>query len=276
MSIKFFGKGILTVPIYSKYRVSSFFYDELIMGSFFLRLIIILNPLFIFLYSSKKNLIYLFLINILTLLIILQSGERASLFLVIIYFFMNLLILNFNFKKKLIFLVSIIVILSSVTISSQLIKNRFIDQPFVKGKFLENHVLLFQNAINMNKNSPLLGNGYRSFQVKCHEEQFFIEGKPQCSTHPHNTYLQLLAELGLIGFLFIFLFFLYFVLQYLKSFYYQFLNSNSQKNHILLCISGLIINFFPLTTTGNFFNNWLSSLYFFPLGIYIYFIKYKE
>ena len=53
-------------------------------------------------------------------------------------------------------------------------------------------------------NSPLLGNGYRSFQVKCHEEQFFIEGKQQCSTHPHNIYAQFLAELGIVGFSFLF------------------------------------------------------------------------
>ena len=29
---------------------------------------------------------------------------------------------------------------------------------------------------------------------------------------------------------------------------------------------GFIINFFPFFFSGNFFNNWLSILYFYPLG----------
>ena len=51
---KFFNTGLLGVDMYSKYRLSSFFHDELIMGSFFLRLLMIVNPMFLLLYKGKN------------------------------------------------------------------------------------------------------------------------------------------------------------------------------------------------------------------------------
>ncbi len=41
-----------------------------------------------------------------------------------------------------------------------------------------------------------------------------------------------------------------------------------------ICIlSCIFINLFPFTTTGNFFNNWLAIVYFFPIGILFYLNK---
>ncbi len=76
------------------------------------------------------------------------------------------------------------------------------------------------------------------------------------NNHPHNTYLQLLSETGLLGFLFIITlwFFCIFKLFTDLKFYYKCL------------LLGLIINLFPFMFTGNFFNGWLSILYFYPLG----------
>ena len=76
------------------------------------------------------------------------------------------------------------------------------------------------------------------------------------NNHPHNTYLQLLSETGLLGALFIIIlwFFCIFMLFSELDFYDKCL------------LLGLIINLFPFVFTGNFFNNWLSILYFYPLG----------
>ena len=76
------------------------------------------------------------------------------------------------------------------------------------------------------------------------------------NNHPHNTYLQLLCEVGLIGFLYILFFWCF-------SIYKFFFISNLYLKCLIL---GLIINFNPFMFTGNFFNNWISILYFYPLG----------
>ena len=41
------------------------------------------------------------------------------------------------------------------------------------------------------------------FSVKCKDEKY-ATGITPCMTHPHNFYVQLLAETGIIGFLFLF------------------------------------------------------------------------
>ena len=76
------------------------------------------------------------------------------------------------------------------------------------------------------------------------------------NNHPHNTYLQLLSETGLIGTTLILLVLVFGLVKLfmIKSLYHQ------------TIILGLIINLNPFMFSGNFFNNWLSILYFLPLG----------
>ena len=79
------------------------------------------------------------------------------------------------------------------------------------------------------------------------------------NNHPHNTYLQLLSETGLFGFFFIILLWFFCIL---KLF--------SKLDFCYKCLLlGLTINLFPLIFTGNFFNGWLSILYFYPLGFLV-------
>ena len=92
-----------------------------------------------------------------------------------------------------------------------------------------------------------------------------------CSTHPHNIYIQILAEIGLLGFIFIFCLFVYILYLLLKIFFYKFLKKKILFSDSTICILvGFFVILFPLTTNGNFFNNWINLISFYPFGFFLY------
>ncbi len=98
-----------------------------------------------------------------------------------------------------------------------------------------------------------------------------------CNTHPHNFYIQLLAETGIIGFLFIFSLFIFITYLIVKNLFYL-INKNSKRlsDSELVLLVGLFLSIWPLTTNGNFFNNWINLISFYPLGFYLYMNRRKD
>lgn len=271
-------------------RISGLFGTELIQGSFLLRL----TPIFITLYLYNKRhlnsnfdfVFYLILIS--NLIFILLSGERAAFFLMFLSIFMLFIFFKINLKKIIIFLLIISsLILLTITIYPKSKKRIFeetysqvfsqTDTKELKIKiFSEGHQQHISSAFFMFKQNPFIGVGVRNFRMECKKEIYKIIGEFHCTTHPHNTYLQFLSETGLIGFSF-FLFFLIFVV--MKA--WKLLKEIYIKNQIVnaplgFCIIIILVNFFPFITTGSFFNNWLSTLYFIPVGILFHEIYKKD
>ena len=87
--------------------------------------------------------------------------------------------------------------------------------PFEYMNFSDNdsEIKLFSNihqghmnsAYKMFKSNIIFGHGPKLFRELCNNSEYKHEFS--CSSHPHNTYIQLLAETGLVGFLFIFSFY---------------------------------------------------------------------
>ena len=48
--------------------------------------------------------------------------------------------------------------------------------------------------------NPIFGVGPKLFRIFCDDQKYNID-RDTCSTHPHNTYIQILAETGIIGFM---------------------------------------------------------------------------
>ena len=66
---------------------------------------------------------------------------------------------------------------------------------------------IYETSYKMWKEQPIIGFGLKSFRAKCWEILPRIEGLA-CANHPHNYYLELLSEVGIIGFILMIIFFI--------------------------------------------------------------------
>ena len=269
----------------SNFRITSFFGKDEILGSYSVRLLPLTFFLIIFTLDKsniKKRILFISLF-IISSVIILISGERTSLalfFLLILFLFIS----SFNLRKLLIFPIIVSLIIFTVIISkSDKIKNRMINTTINQLGLSEKseRIVLFSRtyeghylvALNMFKEKPIFGHGPKMFRFYCSKEENFVADN-SCTTHPHNFYAQILAETGLVGFLFLLTIFLYILFLFLKNFYFQIKYKKQLISDLGLCLlSSYFITFFPILPSGNFFNNWLSIMIYYPLGFLIYTIK---
>ena len=275
----FTGLNIIGLPA-SGVRISSFFGDELIMGSYLSRLFPLLFALFII--KEKKGFeIYLIgLLFILTDVLIYVSGERTSFFyLNLSTLFIILLIKKYQIFRLITFFCAFLIIIV-LTLSSHNLKNRMILSTFNsmgiakegqdKNIFTPKHDSHIRTAFNMFLDKPILGHGPKMFRVKCSDPQYAVGISP-CATHPHNFYVQLLAETGIIGFLFLLSLFGYVVYCAFRQLQSIVLKKKRYLTDYQVCLlAGILISVWPFSPNGNFFNNWLAIIYSLPIGFYLH------
>ena len=275
----FFGNNIFGLPFQDN-RVSSFFGDELIMGSYLSRLFPFMFALFLIKKKKKYETYFIGLMFILTDILIYISAERtAFFFLNLSTIFIIILIKDFQKFRLITFLIALFLI-STLTFSSENLSQRMIKGPAEsmgllkesqkRNIFTEGHDSLIKTAYKMFEDKPIFGHGPKMFRVICKYEKYQIGIKP-CDTHPHNFYIQLLAETGIIGFLYLVsvLFYVFYcVLKQFKSIIYK--KKRYLSDYQICLLSGILITVWPLSPNGNFFNNWLMIVYSLPIGFYLH------
>ena len=276
--IQFFtGTNIIGLPK-SGVRISSFFGNELILGSYLSRLFPLLFALFLL--KRKKNKEIYFMSTLFVFLggLIYISGERAAFFFYILSLIFIIIFVKQFLKLIILFFCSIIII-AILTFSFSEVKDRMIANPVIsikKSIFTPEHDSLIRTAYNMFLDKPIFGHGPKMFRVICKDEKY-ATGVAPCTTHPHNFYIQLLAETGIIGFSFLFSAFVYVLYCAYRQFKSIVLRQKRYLTDYQVCLlAGILITVWPLTTNGNFFSNWLAIIYSLPVGFYLHSIYGKR
>ena len=377
------GENIFGYPKYREDRISGFFNDELVLGSYLLRSLPVLVALTFFFQKNNKIFLLSSILLFLCLYTIFLSGERASFLLSLIYIISLFLTLKISGKFKLYFGASILIVIITTFFINSNIFDRYYNQlkrhiytSKLELSLFSEYMPMFQTSYKMFKDNILFGQGPKSFRYVCDDDKFEsfyvhrtetidntivkvqrvwkekdsrsdlivdkflvkkgdkikidqpiftfkfegseklyeyksdIDGivekvyfqknlipmsevlkitptnRPKkeiikfnaCNTHTHNFYLQLLGETGIIGFLFVFILFLYLAYKFLIYLKLNFIikGKDQVSNSEIALIIGFFIFLWPLTTTGNFFNNWLNILNYYPLGFYLFFKHYFQ
>ena len=138
--------------------------------------------------------------------------------------------------------------------------------------FSQTHEDHYRSAIKIFKDNIIFGAGPKSFRLKCSDPKYLVSDN-SCVSHPHNTYVQLLSEIGIIGFLFVFFIFIILCINLIKIIYEKYFLNNyisPLKISLLICF---LITLWPLIPSGNFFTNWLNVVYYLPVGFFLWALK---
>ena len=257
-------------------RVSSFFGKEKILGSYLSRLWPIFFGLAILILNQKKK-IFLFIISIFILseTLIFMSGERSAFFFINLSAIFVILFSSKLLKLRLFTLLASIFLIVMISFINPTAKERVLDKTLKQMNLLnENkqeqeydgiyiftiaHTHHYMSAYKMFLDNKILGVGVKNFRNFCKYEKYKIS-KYSCTSHPHNTYVQILSETGIIGFIFLLSVFFYFCKKVIKHLRLRLKGKYYFSDFEISILSGLAIYLWPIVPTGNVFNNWLTII----------------
>ena len=127
------------------------------------------------------------------------------------------------------------------------------------------YLITFYSGVQLWKENKIFGAGLKSFRINC---TFTIN--QVCNTHPHNYFIEILLDSGIIGLFIIYLFFCIGAFNFLKNYYLTF----KEKNYIsrifpLLVFIIIFLEFFPFRSTGSFFTTNNATIIFFLMPFFL-------
>ena len=254
------------------HRLSGPFGKELIVGAF---IAIMSIPIIAYLTSNinqisnfQKN--YLFFSTILSFFTVLMSGERISLLILICSSFI-IFLKNLNIKKIIIIFSLLVLVIFGAYKNIKSVNYKI--NEFAGLIMLMNespHIKLFSSAIIVGSKNIIIGTGLKNYRVNCDaliKENYFDKFTNDiilCSSHPHNIYLEIFAECGIIGLIL----FLFLVIVNFQFFWKK--RKEINDNIKFIFFSSLIIlaaYLWPIRSSGSFFSTFSASFFWYFYGL---------
>ena len=280
----FYGKDFfgLTSPYANK--ITGPFHAEAIAGGFIQKFSFFLFFAFMLLTKIKDSKIKILILTALffiTILSITLSGNRMSLLLFLFGIFL-VFINNKTLRKYILHILVSIFIMSAIIVnSSDRIKNYY--YAFYENSkniltvysyrilgfekdlpYSSKHAYLheFESGISTWELNKYIGGGLKSFRYNCPKRKVeSINVRTTCNIHPHNYYLEILTDLGIVG---IILFLPIAVLVITKS--YNLLRDEQFKYIVAPFFYVFVTEIFPIRASGSFFTTNNAAIIFFLLG----------
>ena len=286
-----FGYDIfgLNQDLSSPNKFSGPFGDELIAGSYLQKfgfLSFFFIPLFLNIKNKKLVYLYLSILFFLILFSLTISGNRMP-FILFIFIILSIFLLEKRTRKYFIPLVLITIIIFSLIFkynsTTQNYFKHFVKMSveikeatfnFVFKNFSNKELELFEkdpqlfipntyfkelySGVATWRQNKVIGGGLDSFYSNC------VKSINDCSSHPHNYYLEILSEIGVIGLI---IFLLIFGKVFFDTFYLKYIRNINFNNLIIPFMFLFLAEIFPIKTSGSFFTTGNASFIFFILAI---------
>ena len=281
----------------SSSRTSSFFGEEKILGSYLSRLWPIFFGLSLIFFNKKNKLFYLIvLVFIFSEALIFLSGDRTAFFYINLSAIFVILFSQKLLKLRLMTLSMSILLLVIISFINPTAKQRVFDKTLKQMNLIETnlteeakleginiftrmHTHHYITAYRMFLDNITLGVGVKNFRNFCNDKRYVfsrswlpnkVNVKLSCSSHPHNSYLQILTETGIIGFTFLSIILFYFCKLIFKHLFFKFKRKCYFNDFEICILSGILIYLWPIIPTGNIFNNWLNIIMILNLPFFIW------
>ena len=280
---KIVGHNLIRIRSSSNERIASFFGEELVVGAFILGLGFAV-AIFLIIKNKKSSVakkIYTNLFLILIPFAVFLTGERSNFIKSLIILFSFLFIVDKKFllfKKRNILIGFVSLVIASLLISKSTFNRQasIFHQYNFLNKIYEDKVEIIKNvqygqhyliAWNIFKENMWLGVGTKNFRYACQNKKYNDKYSTGCTTHPHQTYFEILSEQGLVGF---FIFLIFFITVFIKN--YLIFKNNINLYHLIyfLFYIAFLVPFLP---SGSFFSTFNASIFWLNFSLMNYFAK---
>tara|TARA_B100000963_G_C22612949_1_gene665831 strand:- start:728 stop:2032 length:1305 start_codon:yes stop_codon:yes gene_type:complete len=254
-------------------------YGDLIPGSYISKTSLPIICVLVAIISSQKKISPIItLILSITFLATLLTGERMSLILLTGGLLTSALFFKPQLKKIFLIILSIFIIFLSTIFFKPQLFDRFTNHFFKSIPIFNttNNVDTIPNpywgawrgGIEQGLLTPIKGIGPSSTRKTCkdlkNDFSRWLPGKNFCSNHPHNFYIQIFAETGLVGLVIGILMFLSIIITCYKA-RYENLNCPMAATSFIMPF----LLFFPLQQFGSFYGQWGNLFIWFAIGFSI-------